>query len=346
MGVWYITREDVKSALDIQGTARSNAQVDRAIEAASRQVEGFLHRTFYPWTGTKYFPWPEAPRQSPSWKLYLDANELVSATTIVSGGESVTDYYLEPQRHGPPYNAIELNRGTSTAFTTGATPQRNVAVTGVFGYKDEETSVATLSAAIASTSTTTISVSNSSIGVGALIKVDSERMLVTGKNQVDTTVTLASNVAANVGTVTIPVSSGTGFSQGETILIDAEYMYIVDVAGNNLIVKRAWDGSALAAHTSSTAVYAPRQLVVTRGALGTTAATHLISATVYRFDFPGPVKTLAAAYAIDILLQEQSGYARTVGSGDNQQEATGAALKRAKEEAYTTYGRKARMRSV
>ena len=33
MGIWYITREAVKAALDIKDTSRSDGQVDRAIEA-------------------------------------------------------------------------------------------------------------------------------------------------------------------------------------------------------------------------------------------------------------------------------------------------------------------------
>lgn len=44
----YCTRQDVKRALDVHETARSNGQVDRAVEAASRTIEGVLHRRFYP----------------------------------------------------------------------------------------------------------------------------------------------------------------------------------------------------------------------------------------------------------------------------------------------------------
>src|SRR5690606_22447868 len=57
---WYTTRETVKAALDYKETARNDAQVDRAIESASRAVEGLLHRRFYPETATRYFDWPNA----------------------------------------------------------------------------------------------------------------------------------------------------------------------------------------------------------------------------------------------------------------------------------------------
>lgn len=54
----YATREEVKSALDIKQTARNNDQVDRAIDSASRAVEGLLHRVFYPTFDTRYVDWP------------------------------------------------------------------------------------------------------------------------------------------------------------------------------------------------------------------------------------------------------------------------------------------------
>ena len=45
---------------------------------------------------------------------------------------------------------------------------------------------------------------------------------------------------------TVPVTNGAAIAVGETILIDAERMLTVDIAGNNLIVKRGFDGSTLA----------------------------------------------------------------------------------------------------
>ena len=53
-------------------------------------------------------------------------------------------------------------------------------------------------------------------------------------------------------------------------------MLITDIAGNNLIVKRQKSGSTLAAHTGST-IYAPRQVTITRGDLGTTAGSLVLN---------------------------------------------------------------------
>jgi hypothetical protein len=111
-------------------------------------------------------------------------------------------------------------------------------------------------------------------------------------------------------------------------------------------VKRAWDGSTIAAHTAGATIYAPRTLTVTRGALGTTAAAHATSSTAYRWDPPGPVRQLVIAEALTDLLQGRSGYARTAGSGENERETSGRGLADLRQRVYVSHGRKARMRSV
>jgi len=123
-------------------------------------------------------------------------------------------------------------------------------------------------------------------------------------------------------------------------------MRVDDIAGNTLVVTRAWDGSTIAAHSVGATVYAPRMLTVQRAALGTTAATHLTSASVYRWDPPGPVRQLCVAEALTDLLQGRSGYARTAGAGENEREATGRGLKDLRERVYVSHGRKARTRAV
>lgn len=131
MGIWYATRESVKDALDVKETARNNSQIDRCIEAASRSVEGQLHRKFYPYTSTRYFPWPV--RDSGAFSLYFDEHELVSVSTFLSGGTTITsdDYFLEPVNSGPPYKWVEIDLSSSAFFDSGDTYQRSIAITGV-----------------------------------------------------------------------------------------------------------------------------------------------------------------------------------------------------------------------
>jgi hypothetical protein len=347
MGVWYTTREDVKSALDSKETARNNVQIDRAIETASRTVESLLNRRFYPEVATRYFDWPNERQYSRAYRLWLDEHELVSVTSLVSGGVTIgaSDYYLEPI-NDPPYDRIEMNLGTTAAFSTGNTHQRNIVVTGVFAGCPLVTTPAGTCIEVLDSSETGVDVSDGSIiGVGDIIKIDSERMIVTEKSMLSTGVAFTGPASASAADDTIPVADGTVFNIGEVIRLDTERMLVVDIAVNNLVVKRAWDGTRLDTHTSGT-IYAPRTLTVQRGALGTTAASHLISAPITKHVVPGGVKSLTVAYALNEVLQQGAGYARVSGSGDNQKEFTGRGIKALEDNVKGTYGRKARKMAV
>ncbi|MGQ4349690.1 hypothetical protein [Streptomyces sp. SAS_275] len=350
-GVWYATREDVMRALDSKLTARNSGQIDRALESVSRDIESLCHRIFCPRIDTKGFDWPDS-QQRPAWRLWLDDNELISLTAISSGGTPIAtgNVLLEPNRSGPPYNRVELNTSTSAAFGGGATRQRDVSITGLWGYRNTETTIGALAEDLdaAETSADVTGACAALAGVGSVLRVDAERMLVTGRTMLDTGQNLASDIDQQVKTVMVPVPDSSGYAVDEVILIDAERMLIVDIAGPNLIVKRAWDGTANAAHASGADIYAPRSLTVTRGALGTTAAAHSNGSTVHRWDPPGLVRDLAIAEAVGRLNSETSGYTRALRSGQSGSERNKdqGALEGLRQTVYDAHGRKARMRSV
>lgn len=346
--VWYATREDVKAALDYKETARNNGQVDRAVEAASRAVEGYLHRRFYPYTGTRYFDYPNDNSRSPSWRLWLGQNEAISITSLTSGGTSVSsqDYNLEPGDYGPPFDRVEINRSSSASFRAGDTPQRSIGITGVFGYDDTSTAVGTLSGLI-NDSVTTLTLSNgASIGVGSILKIESERLLVTERQWVDSGEVIETALNGQNNNVSLDVFDESLFTIGETVLIDSEKMLIVDITENTLLVKRAWDGSTLATHADNAEIHVSRVFTVTRGALGTTAASHNNGVSVRVQVIPGLIRELTIAEAINFLLQESSGYARISGSGENSQEYTGRGLNEIRKLARARYGRQIRARAV
>lgn len=347
---WYATREAVKDAIDIAETARSNRRVDRALAQATLDVNMLCHRPngFWPTLATRYKDWPD-PAGSRSYRLWLDADEVIELTAVVSGGTTIplADLNLEPVNAGPPYECLEIDLSSSSGWSAGNTSQRAVALTGLFGHSNvTEPAGALSSAGIASTSTTSAAVTDSAaLGVGDLLLVDSERMIVTDKTMVTTGQTLQTPVTAVHTDVTLAVTNGALYAVDETLLLDSERMRVVDIAGNNLTVKRAWDGSVLAAHTGST-IYALRTLTLERGALGTTAATHAASTAVYRWVPPGPVESLTLARALVQLGQEASMYARTTGSDDNQREIRGVGLKQLTADVKVGYARKARFRAV
>jgi hypothetical protein len=349
----YASREVVMSAMDIALTARSSDQVDRAIVTASDNIDAHLHRKFYPEDKTCFFDWPDYQRGRP-WRIRFDANELADVTVnvpvVTSGGTVIpaASIFWEPRNYGPPFTYMELNRGTSAAFSAGSTPQRAVSVAGTFGYRLKFEAAGTLAAAVSTTSATTVAVSDShAIGTGDLILADAERMLVTGKTMITTAQAQqgAGCSTASTSDVSLGVTDGTKFTVGEVLLLDSERMLIIDIAGNTLTVKRALDGSVLAGHSGAT-IYAARQLTVARGQLGTAAATHSNAAPVTRFAYPGMIRDLAVAEAINQVLQETSGYSRTVGGPDVAMPASGVALMDKWAEASAIHGRNVRQRVI
>ncbi|WP_377271923.1 hypothetical protein [Peterkaempfera sp. SMS 1(5)a] len=347
---FYATREDVQQAMDSKLTARDNARIDRALEAATRSVEGLCHRRFYPQQGTRSFDWPNGQRAFP-WRLWLDDNDLISVTELSSGGVVIPpdEYFLRraDDRDEPPYTFLELNIGTSAAFGGGDTWQRDISITGLWGYSADTAPAGALAADVDATIGTVQVTDSAAAGVGDLLQIGTERLIVTGKSMVSTGQTLQADLTAAAASVTVQVDDGTAFAEGETILLDAERMLITDIAGDTLIVRRAWDGSVLATHTSST-IYAPRTLRVNRGALGTTPAAHTTSTPVLRHLVPGPVRTLAIAEALTTLQGETTGYARTRRTGNGQAErvVSSSGVTDLRSQVYASHGRKARLRGV
>lgn len=351
--VTYTTREEVKSALDIKLTARNDQIVDTAIEAATETVEGELHRRFYPELATRYFDWPNYQYAYP-WRIWLEENELADyqSATVTSGGVLIpaSTIFFEPINFGPPFTYIELNRTSSSTFGVSTTPQRDTAITGPFGYWIRTTPAGQLAAAMNDTTTGSCTVSNAAaVGVGDNILVDSERLLVmdramvtTGQTQQGSGLTSSPPSAADVA---LAVTDGTKYYVGEVLQLDSERVLAVDVTGNTVTVKRSWDGTVLATHTSAV-IYAPRLLTVQRGALGTTAATHINAAAVNRALYPSLVKDYSRGLALIDVVQKTGAYAASQGTGAAKVNNIGAGIDQLRTSCYTRYGRQARLGAV
>jgi hypothetical protein len=352
MEAWYTTREAVRAALDVPESRRDNALIDSAIGAASRTAEGKLHRRFYPWTGTRSIDWPNSSSRS-AYRLWLDANEMARIDSIVSGGVTLTaDQYVgRTSGDSPeaPYDSIEILLSGNGAWSAGSTFQQAAALTGVFmGCQLNEDSLGTLSAPLAGVVTATASVTftTADFGVGDMLRIDSERMIIVDRTMMSTGQTLQSALDDELNAKTLAVTDGTAFALDEILLIGAERMQIVDIAGNNLIVDRAVEGTTLAAYAGGTTIYGLTGVRLARAQMGTSVAAHSTSAEVWRHRPPSLVQELTMAYAITDLLQKRSGWARTVGSGESEREASGRGLSQILADARGRYGRKARHLAV
>lgn len=345
------------SAPDIAMTADMVRHVDSAIQSGSDDVDRLTHRRFWNAVETNLYDWPNFQRAYP-WRLWLDEKELAEYSTAVLavGGDTgqgvsyttipSTQVKYGPQRYGPPYNYLELDRSTSAAFGSGPTPQQSISLQGTVGYWTSTRAAGSLSAAVSSTTATSVSVSDSSLAdVGDVITVDSESMLVSDNAMASTGQQNTSGITtADASDVTLGVADGTQIHAGEVLAIDSEWMLAISVTGNNVTVERAYGGTVLASHSASTAVYALRSLTVQRGFGGTTAAAHSNSASITAALVPGQVRELAIAEALNYVFQKTSGYARTI--GENQTLVPGGSLPDLRKRVFAGYGRKVRPRVI
>lgn len=349
-GPWYCTREIVKAASDIRKSARLNRAIDRNLARCSREAEQWLGiLNFYPLTETRYFDWPDR-RQDDPWDLWLGSSRLSSLTAATSGGDTLnvaTDLLLEPASN-PPYNRVRINSESQASWASGPSGwQRSIGLTGVWmdGYSTEPGG--TITAAIVDTTASSVYASDgTTIGVGDLIQVGTERMVITDKLLNDSAVNSSGALAAEKTAQLLAVPDGTAFTAGEIVLIDSERMLIDDIAGNNLIVVRAYDGTALAAHNTNSDIYVQRRLVVKRGFGGTTAAAHSSGDAITLWSPHPDLRELVLAETQNALAQENSDWARVIGQGEMQRETWARGLADLRARVMTTLGRQARKAAI
>jgi hypothetical protein len=377
--VCYCNRQTMMRSVDFRDGTDQFEAADRAIETASKNIDEQLHRRFYPQDGTVFWDWPNqggsgGGQYANPWRLWLDQFDCVVLTAVVTGGVTIplNQVFLEPVNNPmdgrPFYEYLELDRSSSAAFGgNSVTPQHSVALTGTWGHGANADQVTALAASIGTSDTTLTVTDGSKVGVGDLLitgygrgaapypaaagyagalgPFTGERILVTGQDFTSTSVAFTGPATASDADNVLAVPDGTKFAPGEVLQFDAEQCLVLGVSGNSLLLRRAWNGTVLAAHTSGT-IYAFRLLSVTRGMYGTTAASASNGAAVYKHRVPSLIRDLNIAEAVNQVLQEGSGYARTIGSGADAHPAPGADLASKWEEAMVAHGRKARVRAV
>lgn len=378
----YCNRREAMQALDFSPGIDVNSHVDRALISAAENIDAHMHRVFFPSDDTRFFDWPNQSgtgggQYADPWKLWFDDNDLVVLTALSTGGQVITLDKVFPRpwsnpRKGLPYfTNIELDRSTNASFGGFAqTPQNAIACAGTWGYGADADPAGTLAAAVGSTDTA-VTVSDGSVaGPGDLIVLgygrgtapvpsaqgnhagdlqpyQGERVLVTDVSAVATGLTQSgSGVTTAEDNDQALEWTGTGaLNPGEVITLDSEDMLVEKIVGSVATVRRAFNGSTLASHSDAT-VYAWRQWQVLRAQLGTTAGTYESGAAVFRHRVPQLIRDLAIAETGNQLMQEGSGYARMVGSGENAHPAPGYSLADKWAEARTAHGRKGRIRGV
>lgn len=351
MGAWYTTRERVMRAADVKAVAYATAEIDATIEAASRDVDRLIRRGdatrpgLAPWYGTRVFDWPAAPDNFRNWKFWLGPHKLIRADAVISGDVNITtDVLLSPPQSGAPYNAIVVDRATDSAFNfSSGVGQRSLSVTGLWGETDDEKTATSWTIGSSPNATTTSVTINAPIGVGSIVRIGDERMIVTERTWASSGQT--DTLTASITDQSVAVSDGTAFFVGETLLIESERVLVQDISGNTLIVKRAMDGTALASHTAATIYYA-RACTVERGALGTTADSRTSGDQIHVWQSPALAEQLTVAYVLDAREQERSAYARTIGMGENEKSVGRGGVKALEARVEEAFGRPVRMAAI
>lgn len=376
----YCSRDDVKGAIDIKTSVLSDAQIDRAIASGADDIDGAMHRIFYPIDAIRFWDWPNYQYAQP-WRFWFEEQDCCALTQLQSpgnsggaGGVSIPLYQVllrnANKKPGFPYTYMELDRSTVAAWGIAATPQHSIWGTGTWGFTADADQVATLTATIG-TGDTTIALSNGAgCGAGDVLVIGysrgaapyplylgtagavqpylGERILVQDKTAVATGLTVSGTgcTSASSGDDQLSVTGTGALNKGEVVQLDGERMLIESITGGIATVQRSWDGTILATHTTGATVYAYRQLTVQRGVLGTTAASANSGTGVFRHRPPQLIRDLNIAIGADQVLQELSGYSRTVGSEQATIRASGFALSDKWARAKRAFGRQQRVGAI
>jgi hypothetical protein len=378
----YANRWEAMRALDFSPGIDVNAACDRALVSSAINIDAHMHRVFFPSDDTRFWDWPNwgntgGGQYANPWNVYLDDNDLACLASLTTGGVTIplNQVFLNPwsnPRKGLPYfTKISLDTSTSASFGGNAqTPQFSIAMGGTWGYGADADPAGTLAANVGPTDATVTGSNGSVAGPGDLIVLgygrgsaplpsaqgnhagdiqpyQGERVLITDVSAVPTGLTQAGGgvTTAEDNDQALTWTGSGALNAGEVITLDQEDMLVEKLIGSTATVRRAFNGSTLATHSGAT-VYAWRQWQVLRAQLGTTAGTYASGAAVYRHRVPQLIRDLAIAETGNQLMQEGSGYARMVGSGENAHPAPGYSLADKWAEARTAHGRKARSRGV
>ena len=350
----YMGREAFKRSASISGEER-NAQIDRILEAGSREIDHIRHArpgvpAYFPYTETRLFPWPQI-NPGRTWRLWIPGQDLIAVTTLQTKAQdsspttiASSDFFLEPQYYGPPYHRIEIDFSSNAAFEGGDTSQRSISVAGRWGYREDTIAAGTVrdSGGINATVTTLVVSDGALVDVGDTLLIGSEQLYVSERGaaaQENNDLLNDASVTASKAIVSITVDNGTRYNVGETILVDSERMFIETISGNVLTVIRMYDGTVLAAHANDTAVFVFRTLTVVRGANGTTAATASQADAITKLVPPADVADLCLAKAIGRYHNENSGYARTIGTGEGARAFSRSEIAALEKRVAETHGR-------
>jgi hypothetical protein len=273
--------------------------------------------------------------------LSVDTNGLTKegddATVIPAA-----NFLLNPVNLGPPFSRIEIKLSTTAFFSSKDTHQEQIRVAALWGFSDDTKAAGTVASGLASSSTVTTFVCSdaSLIDVGDTLLIGSEQVFVSERSTNDVGTNTNGALTVNKAETTVPVVSGAAIKVGEVILVEAERMYVESITGNDLTVKRAYDGSTLAAHDTGKDISVFRTLTIVRATNGTTAATHANSTAINKYAPPADIVAMCKALAIHADKAEQGGWTGSHGSGEGAVRVSQREIDDKRDRVKRIYGRR------
>jgi len=198
------------------------------IEQASRRIDKWCDRRFYPRMAARYFNYQSA------YDLLVD-DDLLAVSDLSAGGTPITntDYILYPLNTYPKWK-IEIDKSKNSILTYISTHQKAVTVTGTWGWHNDWDNAW-------NDSQDTVQ--------------DSSGITATA-----TTVTVSDTDGADINGFT------PRFSPGQLLKIESEYVQVIGVssAANSLTVRRGMNGTTAATHAKDKAIsiYRPPEIIL------------------------------------------------------------------------------------
>lgn len=137
-GDLYVTVDELKEILELQGENFADAAIEIAVSSASRSCDGYKQTRFYPAAGTRYYT-------ADRWDRSVRIDDLVSATVAVdrTGDSSFGEAWTEGTEFAfGPANAADLGRPFSRLNLIGTSGRRfpvylnSIRITGTFGWAE------------------------------------------------------------------------------------------------------------------------------------------------------------------------------------------------------------------
>ena len=137
-GELYVTRDEVKAALSMDGQTFADDDIDRAINAASRGIDEATGRFFFSSSDTRYY----TPERNAEAIQIDDLTTLTSLEVDIGGSGTYTtwtvdsDFWLEPVNdinQSKPYTQVRLRTQKQYVWPCW---RRSVKITGTFGWAE------------------------------------------------------------------------------------------------------------------------------------------------------------------------------------------------------------------